>query len=136
MLKETIAVVILSIYASTCSAFCITQPITGGGITVTDINDPEVIAAAYNAHNIAWDDASYFKILAYNILSAKSQIVSGIKYYLKIEYPQQRLFCDFEVIHQSWINQYSLVFQSCIYEDSLPTVANTLTSTTITMESN
>jgi hypothetical protein len=136
MLKETIAVVILSIYASTCSALCVTQPITGGGITVKDINESGVISAAYNAHNIAWEDVSYFKILKYIILSAKSQIVSGIKYYLKIEYPQESLFCDFEVIYQSWINKYSLVFQSCIYEDSLPTVSNTFTSTTITIESN
>jgi uncharacterized membrane protein len=90
-----------------------------GGIGKIDIRNPEVIAAALNAHNIAWESDLHLRNLKYVILSAKSQIVSGIKYYLNIEYTDERLFCDFEVIYVSWINQYSLISNKCHYEDSL-----------------
>ena len=114
MLKEGIAFVILSIYASTCSAVCVTQPVAEGGITDIDINDPGVISAAYNAHNIAWEDVSDLKNLGFVIKSAKSQIVTGIKYYLTIVY-SGTILCDFEIIYLSWINQYSLVGNRCSF---------------------
>jgi hypothetical protein len=113
MLKETISFVILSIYASTCSAVCITQPILPGGIIDVDINDPGVIAAAYNANILA----SNPKNLEYVIKTAKSQILNGIKYYLNILYPENMLSCDYEVIYLNWINEYSLVVNRCSFID-------------------
>jgi hypothetical protein len=121
MLKETIAFVILSIYVSTCSAVCLNKAVIRGGLTDADINDPGVIAAASFANNVRWEDISDIKNSQYVIQSAKSQIVTGIKYYLKIEYPAQKLFCDFEVTYQSWVNEYSLLSDFCIFEDGLPT---------------
>ncbi len=64
--------------------------------------------------------------LEYVIDRAKSQVVSGIIYYLKIEYPKQRLFCDFEVTYQSWIDEYLFVFQAFFYLDAFYTGGMTM----------
>jgi hypothetical protein len=115
MSKETIAFVILSIYVSTCSAVCVTQPLIVGEITDAYKNDPGVIAAAAYANNLLWEDLDIRKS-EYVLYSAEYQIVNGIKYYLDIQYPED-LFCSFEVIYQSWINQYSAAFQGCRYQE-------------------
>ncbi len=130
------AFVILLVYVSTCSAKCVTQPlIIEGGLTDADINDPEVIAAAGYANNVRWEDYSDIKNSRYVITSVKSQVVSGAKYYLKVEYPEKQLSCDYEVTYQSWINKYSLVFKFCTYDDALLQI-KTIKFTESTMEAN
>jgi hypothetical protein len=119
MLKEIIAFVILSLYVSKCSAVCVTQPLIVGEITDADINDPAVIEAALNVHNIIWKNNSSFKNSEYVILGARSQIVNGIKYYFVFYYPSEDEDCDFEVTYQSWTNQYSLGSRSCSFQKIL-----------------
>ena len=130
MLKETIAFVILSIYASTCSAVCITQPLTDGGIKDVDINDPGVIAAAYNAHSLTWGGSTGYENLKYIIKGAKSQIVAGIKYYITVDY-SETILCDYEIIYQSWINEYTLVAPMCSYMGKFNKVSTTVSPTTV-----
>ncbi len=104
-----------------------TRPIrtvtTAGVITDANRNDPGIIAAVAYANNLLWEDSD-IRNLEYVISRAKSQVVSirfkfqvvsGIKYYLEIEYTKQSLICDVEVTYQSWIDEYLFVSQACVY---------------------
>jgi hypothetical protein len=131
MLKEIVTLVILSIYVSKCSAVCLTKPLVFGDITEIDINDPGVIAAAYNANNIIWNDHLNYQSSEYVIQSAQTQIVDGIKYYLKIKYNDKELYCRIEITYRNWINKYSLDDHGCYYLDIYTTRTRKIQLTTI-----
>ena len=126
--RTIIAFIIFSVYALTCTAKCINKP---GGISIANINDPDVIAAAkyainYQSNISPWNTYGFLTTEKYVISDAQSQIVTGIKYYLKVEFPDSKLLCKFQVIQRfevkSWLNNYSMVHNDCYYIDQQITV--------------
>ena len=117
MLKEAIFFICISIYASTCSAVCVNRLEISGGVSEASINDAGVIAAAQFANDFVSEASTRIKNSKYVIVSAKSQVVAGVKYYLNVHYPEEGMNCDFQVVYQSWIEKYSLVDERCFYND-------------------
>ncbi|KAM3825231.1 cystatin-like [Vipera latastei] len=112
-----------------------------GGLSPRDVADPEVQEAAVFAverYNARSANDHYFKAL--RVVEAQSQVVSGVKYYLKMklvkttcrktvgkpklyqeiqncnlppENQQEELTCQFEVWSRPWLQSTLLTKMSC-----------------------
>ena len=101
---------IISLYATTCLAKCLTTtPIrTNDLISDVSVSDKDVIAAANYAIN------SFYKgPIDYVLLSAKQQLVAGMKYYLNVTFPNTQEQCEIQLIYKNWLEQYTDESKTC-----------------------
>ncbi|XP_006268149.4 cystatin [Alligator mississippiensis] len=111
-------------------------PMPGGpmNIPVTDAEVQEAARVAVGAFNRDSDSPYIFQ--AEKVISAQSQVVSGIKYYLTVELEktqclkgagghsqtcalpptsqQQKLMCKFQVWSRPWLHDTRVLSQSCV----------------------
>ena len=107
MFKVVISVFLITIYASSCYSGCVT-PNMPGGISRADVSDPDVIAAADFAVNFYFYP---FVNQNYRLISAKQQVVAGIKYFLTVDL--DGVECEIQIVYKPWLNQYSSASTTC-----------------------
>ena len=95
-----------SIISNTCTGLEI-----DGGKSSVDVSDSGVIAAS----NFVIGNGGFpFPFTNYELVSAQSQIVAGIRYFLTYKFHDNGSTCVADVIYQSWIEpQYTPVSLDC-----------------------
>jgi hypothetical protein len=106
MLKETILLIVFSLYVPSCSASClVTRPVSGGRLNA-DVNDAKVRAAADFAIGQLYGQRDYV------IVRAQTQIVAGKNYFLIVQFQDTEEKCEITVYDR--FGDKSITSNTCI----------------------
>ena len=106
MLKETILLIVFSLYVPSCSASClVTRPVSGGRLNA-DVNDAKVRAAADFAIGQLYGQRDYV------IVRAQTQIVAGKNYFLIVQFQDTEEKCEITVYDR--FGDKSIASNTCI----------------------
>ena len=107
MVKLVFSTFLVALYASLCYSSCV-APNMPGGSSSANINDPGVVAAADFAVNFYFYP---FVNQNYRLISAKQQVVAGVKYFLTLDV--NGVECEIQIVYKPWLNQYSTASSTC-----------------------